>query len=162
MKEGKLYILSPEGQRPQGASLMTYWWERMGYYAKFNIILVDTLDAIYAYELNLKCGTGLDELRAPVFLRLQPEDIYLVKNISSLKRRFENGEVNQNNVVISVNRDTIRDTRFYELRSFLKEEMEGLPSMRRMTEEEEIVLDAKLRRIEYDPNNYSWKKTYKE
>ncbi|MBK6621859.1 MAG: hypothetical protein IPG32_13690 [Saprospirales bacterium] len=66
MKEGKLYILSPEGQRPQGASLMTYWWERMGYYAKFNIILVDTLDAIYAYELNLKCGTGLDELRAPI------------------------------------------------------------------------------------------------
>jgi hypothetical protein len=155
-------MLPPEGQRPPGADFMTFWWERMGYYARFNLILIDTLDEIYAYELNLKSGTGLSELKAPVFLYLQPEDIYVVKNISSLKRRFESGELNPNNVVISVNRDTIRDTRFYELRSFLKEEMEGLPGIRRMTEEEQIVLDAKLRKIEYAPNNYSWTKTYKE
>ena len=137
----------------------------MPVYAPFNFI-VDTGGQVYYYQLQLgkpKCASGNDDYLTAPFIRLQPENIvqvpqsnledFIKSNILFLDKDYKY-------ISIASFLDTVKSSSLKELITIFSDTTYKITySIRRTTQEEQIVLDYKKRVIYYDPNSVVWDST---
>ncbi|HWJ29047.1 MAG TPA: hypothetical protein VNS32_21060 [Flavisolibacter sp.] len=134
-------------------------------YAPFNFI-VDTTGSIYYYQFQLGKSTGEDginDVLTPLFINLQPEGIvqvpqailqeFIKSNILSLDKDYRF-------VSVASPVDTVTTPSFESLMDILSDTTSHVKySIRKITQEEEVVLDHKKRQIYYDPSSIKWDST---
>lgn len=131
-------------------------------YAPFNFI-IDTSGQIYYYQLQLvkpKYASGIDDDLIPPFIGLNPENIVKISRASL--EDFINSNIllldkDDKYVSIACVVDTVKSASFKRLIDIFSETTHKVTySIRRVTQEEMIVLDHKKRQLYYDPNSVHW------
>lgn len=131
-------------------------------YAPFNFI-IDTSGQLYYYQLQLgkpKCASGIDDDLIPPFIGLNPENIVQISKASL--EDFVNSNIlfldkDYKYVSIACIGDTVKSTSLKRLIDICSDTTHKVTySIRRMTQEEIIVLDHKKRQLYYDPNSVHW------
>jgi hypothetical protein len=136
-------------------------------YASINIVFYK--NGIYIHRKGfylLICGTGLtdipeDEIK---YIDLRPNDFTEVSGINHViteikKSRLIALDTAYHFVYISSLSDTITNPAFNTLMDSVRV-INPHFYIRRITEEEHHVLDAKTRNVPYDPKNYKWMMNY--
>ena len=131
-------------------------------YAPFNFIL-DTNGQVYYYQLQLgkpKCASVIDDFLTPPFIGLKPENIVQVSQ-SNLADFVSNNilysKKDYKYVSIACLVDTVHSNALKKLIDIFKDRTNQTTySIRRITQEERIVLDYKKRQINYDPDSIEW------
>jgi hypothetical protein len=137
------------------------------FYYKYNFILTSN-DRIY-YFVNthvINCTPdcmGFD-FSKPEFLRLLPSDLKEIQ-LDSLKLILYRIVINKTSrfevISISSDVDTIKNLALKSLidyaKNYNKDTLRIGYNYRLMTEEEQIVLDAKKKNVNYNPDNVTWK-----
>jgi hypothetical protein len=135
------------------------------FYGSYNVI-VDSENQLYLHNRQpdmLACGTGLDPTKPP-FSGLRPNDLMqsneddlakvLTDSASLVKdRRF---------IVLAIASDTLNDKRLYPLLSWMTNPFGtfGFWRVRRLTEEEKVVLSFKKRNQGYSPEQVAWSSNF--
>lgn len=131
-------------------------------YGPCNFIL-DTNGLVYFYQLPLgksKCASVNDDNLTPPFISLKPENI--VKVSQSNLAEFVTDNVlflnkNYNYVSIACSVDTVKSNSLKKLIDiFNVARQKTYYSIRRITQEERIVLDYKKKQIHYNPDSIIW------
>lgn len=131
-------------------------------YAPFNFIL-DASGQAYYYQLQFgkpKCASVNDDVLTPPFIGLKPQNIvrisqsnladFVTNNILNPKRDYKY-------ISIACSIDTIRSNTLRKLIDIFKDTTQKATySIRKITQEERIVLDYKKRQIYYDPDSIHW------
>jgi hypothetical protein len=131
-------------------------------YAPFNFIL-DTSGQVYYYQLQFgkpKCASVNDDDLTPPFIGLKPENIVQVSQ-SNLADFVSNNilypKKDYKYVSIACLVDTVKSNALKKLIDIFKDRTHKTTySIRRITQEERIVLDYKKRQIHYDPDSIAW------
>ena len=160
-KENQKYIIQKANSKPRIDSLTGKSIQFIReFYFDYNIILIDTLSSSYFHKKRFYCLTGNDiwNNSLPIFRNLRPEYFEKAETIEMvLKRILENDEKIQRVYLIS-NKDTISDTRYFELKQDLTENGINV-STRVITEEERVIMTAILEKKKYNPDEINWEKT---
>ena len=137
-------------------------------YGDFNILLVnDTVVYYHKKLIRLICGTGYDPEK-PIFINLQPKDLTIIRSESIeaflrdtiLPKEKIRNRLKDRLVVISIMNDTMRSrTIEMMLSQFRKIDFYNYV-IRRISEEEQMVLIAKMTNQAYDPQNIKWKNEF--
>lgn len=132
------------------------------FYETHNFIFYNDTTIYYHYYDRFNwCGTGIDGSKPP-HLYIVPESLKqvpieqlfsFIKETTKIKEQHRDLTI----VTVSTRNDTIRNL----LIPFMIELYNKVPnfgvSVRRCTEEEEVVAKAKFTKTPFDPNNYKWK-----
>jgi hypothetical protein len=133
----------------------------VNYYHDINIILIDSLSQIYYHIKRFVCRgcVGVqDHSTLPEFIGLEPKR--LIKTDSSkgiIKELLQYVEAPKWVYLVS-NKDTITDSRYFEIKKALTNQGINI-STRLLTEEEANVLQCVLDNREYNPSDFSWNET---
>lgn len=146
---------------------LPYYTDNFGSgYGSVNIIFYE--EKIYFHKKGfhfLGCATGLLEHPEIIsFEDLNKEDFFQIKSlldiVSKIKESRESSiDYSYHFVSISSLSDTITNSLFNSLIDSLNK-VNPYFYIRRITEEEHHVLDAKTRNIPYEPKNYKWVMSY--
>jgi hypothetical protein len=136
------------------------------YYSSFNFVLEPNGRLFYHKKDSVVncCDTGMD-LNYPDYIDLRPEDFTECTNadfqavVDSAKQLSPN---DKNSIQLSLYTDTLWDTRIQQLLSILKEKGFFNFDMRKATEEEIVVLAAKLQHQPYDFYRVAWKSRFSQ
>ncbi len=144
--------------------ILPYSTEKYGSsYGSINIVFYN--DAFYIHKKGfslLMCGTGMIDLPEDQlsFINLEPMELQVTPTLKHLLSEIQTSRAKaidtaHHFVFISSLSDTISNTKF----SILVDSLRGINPrfiVRRITEEEHHVLDAKTKNISYDPKKYTW------
>ena len=130
------------------------------FYGQHNFILLNS--QIFYHNINIirSCGVGIDYTKPPR-LYLTPGsliEIKLTELENFLKINIPDSLYNGENVsaIISSPTDTIRNEAFNVIKEyFVKKSVKH--SIRNLTEEEDFVLNAKIKKVKYLPENENFK-----
>lgn len=132
------------------------------FYGDHNFILADSEKIYYhdnsGYSYGM-CGTGIDFTKPP-FLCLTPDSLREIKqeDLSSFLKKIAKKPNRHLLISISSPVDTIRNNAVFVIRNFFEnKKKDQLVGIRKFTEEEEYVVQAKLNNKPYNPRNISWK-----
>ncbi|PWK27832.1 hypothetical protein LV89_01239 [Arcicella aurantiaca] len=132
------------------------------YCSKFNIIFHTSNRIFFHNKDNLfhACGTGIrdDEID---FLDIQPDDIIEVSGNSVFEIIKKNKKFSDDMISIASLSDTIQNPFFDILIDSLNKNQLKRYFIRRATEEERNVLDAKLNHKFYQKEDYRWTMKYR-
>lgn len=137
---------------------------RFDYYEDHNFI-IDKLGRIFYYPLykpRLMCGTDFNRpeiIPPPDFINLQPYQIIELSynQLSEFVKMNINKKDETNIVVIATARDTFKSKELCILfESLYHNNSRNFHMIRRITEEEKMVLKFKLNDEYYSPNNIEW------
>ena len=130
------------------------------FYGEHTFIIIDTTK-IYYHNLskNYFCGTGIDFTKPPK-LDLSPNNLKVVEN-NNLKSFLDTISKNKNNYSylfgsISSPKDTIRSKAFKILIEYFKRNGIEKYNIRKWTEEEKFVSEAKYANKKYKSVNIKW------
>ncbi|MCX2742202.1 hypothetical protein [Pontibacter anaerobius] len=133
------------------------------YYGQHNFIVYPNGKTYYHNKFNNYgwCGTGIDTSN-PDFVSLQPSDLMeltddnlvqfvksVVQDTSSYHRKIA--------ATISSPVDSITNKHFNEIINVFSQKNFNIYSVRKTTEEEQVVLSHKIENKEYDPDQINWK-----
>ena len=131
------------------------------YYHDINIILIDSLPQIYYHRKRFVCGGCMGEQKysiLPQFIGLNPERLIRIDSLKNILEEILQGEEAPKWVYLILNKDTITDSRYIEIKEALIEYGINI-STRLLTEEEVNVLQCVLDKRVYNPSDFSWNKT---
>jgi hypothetical protein len=132
------------------------------YYRSHNFILIDSVTIYYHKKYVIyHCGTGIDFSKPP-FLNLLKNDLIEIKQNQLYKFLVKNNIGKAPNgfdktAVISSPKDTIDYLSFKIITDYYKTNKLERISIRRWTEEEMYVSNAKKNETDYNPNIINWK-----
>jgi hypothetical protein len=132
------------------------------YYFASNFIF-DTADRIYFYQQHqlLNDDAPISWDTAPNFIGLEPKDIIQIPGNSVedfIKLNILNKGDNERYVAIASTRDTFTSNELSKIVSIFKFYRVHW-KFRKVTQEEEVVLDCKKRQVFYIPNAIKWDST---
>lgn len=132
------------------------------FYGDHNFILADSEKIYYhdnsGYYYGM-CGTGIDFTKPP-YLCLTPDSLREIKQEDLLGFLKKIAKKPNRHLLISISSpvDTIRNNAVFVIRNFFEnKKKDQLVGIRKFTEEEEYVVQAKLNNKAYNPRNISWK-----
>ncbi len=128
-------------------------------YMSLNLLIHQ--NRIYQYFITFHYDYGLDTNKV-IFQNLNPDRLQEVihEEVIDLTLRFiKNHPLGQNSVAVSSYTDTLSAPFFTTIMDSLQKNTNYFV-VRRITEEEHHVLDAKTKNIPYDPKNYTWTMNY--
>lgn len=135
-------------------------------YGNLNIIFYEDLIFLHHKNLMFRCRSGNMPIEEEVdYVNLNTSDITHVSKdsffikIDILKSRLSSLDSSYHLVTISSLSDTITNPIFNILIDSVRK-VNPRFVVRRITEEEHHVLDAKTKNIPYDPKNYNWVMDY--
>ena len=134
------------------------------YYSAHNIV-IDSLGDLYYFkhqELGSVCATGFyhDSIYPASFISLSPNDLVLIpKNgIEKFIRSNITDSLKLNssvNLMVGSARDSFYSKEFSKI-ALVMNDKSGNIILRRITQEEEVVLDYKKKKIDYNPQLINW------
>jgi hypothetical protein len=125
------------------------------YYGAENYILYnDTTIYYFKTDLGFICGTGIESDRMPKRLNLTTDSLVEIK-ISALEQ-FISKNGNHRMISVSSPTDTVRNKGIWILQNYIKENSLNR-FIRKCTEEEFYVSEAKFRGIDYKPESCEWR-----
>jgi hypothetical protein len=134
------------------------------FYSIYNVIL-DTNGVLFFHNkdslLNC-CDTGND-LNYPDYIGLTPADIKVINNAAFVKMidsAIKNPAKDKFSIQITIFNDTVTNESFFELLNLLHQKGFANYDVRRITEEEQLVLAAKKENKPYDFYNVIWKSRF--
>jgi hypothetical protein len=130
------------------------------FYFDYNIILIDTISPVYLHQNRFQSLTGLAVWNndLPVYRYLKPEYFEKIAKIEMVLKRILESEKEIERVYLISNKDTINDSRYFELKQKLNES--GIDvSTRVITEEEKFIMTAILKNRKYHPDKKNWENT---
>jgi hypothetical protein len=134
-------------------------------YAPFNFI-VDTSGLIYYYQLQIgkpRCASGIHDNLTPPFIGLQPQNIVQIPEATLMQFIKSNLHwLNQDYKFISIASpvDTVKKASFKSLIEIFSDTTFHVRySIRKTTQEENVVLDHKVREVYYDADSQRWDST---
>lgn len=131
------------------------------FYGDHNFILADSKNIYYhnnsGYYRGM-CGTGIDFTKPP-YLCLTPDSLQEIsqKDLLNFLKTITKKTKEYLLVSISSPVDTIRNKSVFTIRDFFKNKKKTYLGIRKFTEEEQYVLQAKLTNKAYDPKEIKWK-----
>jgi len=131
-----------------------------GFYSRFNLILDSDTQLYYYYTVRYcKLAEGISD-EMPAFIDLRPENLVTIKKeyiTTFLKDNIKDGGKREF-LMIASNKDTITDPILDSIFNIMKSTRQGISYfIRKMTEEEIYVLNAKTKNIRYNNFNIKWK-----
>ena len=133
----------------------------VNYYHDINIILIDSLPQIYYHRKRFVCGGCMGEQKHPIlpqFIGLNPERLIRIDSSKKILKEILKDEEAPKWVYLISNRDTITDSRYFELKEALINQGVNI-STRLLTEEETNVLQCVLDKRGYNSSDFSWNET---
>jgi hypothetical protein len=134
------------------------------YYSSFNFILEPSGKLFYHKKDSLMncCDTGMD-LNYPDYVGLTPKDLVECSNrdfsrIVDSAKNFTTTD--KNSIQIAVYNDTVNVKRIQQLLSIMNDKSFSNFDIRKVTEEEQVVLTTKLNKKPYDFYNIRWKSRF--
>lgn len=113
----------------------------MGYYAKHNILLIDSTKELFYHDKYFSCGTGFSPGDPPMPIDLTSGELLKFSTIEEVIDRIEKSESTPRLVIIGSDVDTIRGKQYFELVRALSEiDKCYLLNTRRLTEDERTGL----------------------
>jgi len=131
------------------------------FYSDKNFILYnDTTIYFHDKFVTYSCGTGID-FSKPSKLYLQPDTLKTVK-LASIKTFLDSiskipSDRNKQLILIASPKDTIRNQALLAIRNYYRNKKNTLVGIRKCTEEETYVSNAKFMRSPYDSSKCKWK-----
>jgi len=132
------------------------------YYFPSNFI-VDTAEGIFFYQQQQNeryCGTGIEWNTPPLFIGLMPKDIFQipVENIGAfIKLNILNRDSLDRYVSVASTQDTIKSAGLAKILTLFEDKSNHIRwILRKVTQEEAIVLDYKIRRANYNSDKIKW------
>ena len=133
----------------------------VNYYHDINIILIDSLSQIYYHRKRFVCGGCMGEQKQsilPQFVGLEPKRLIRIDSSKKIVKEILQDEEVPKRVYLVSNKDTITDSRYFEIKKVLIEQ--GIKiSTRLLTEEEANVLQCVLDNRAYNTSDFSWSET---
>jgi hypothetical protein len=132
------------------------------YYGQHNFILCADGKTYYHSKHNNYgwCGTGIDTSN-PDFISLHPSDIVELTDDNLV--RFVRSAVRDTSshhrkvaATISSPTDSIKNRHFKEIVNVFRQENFNIYTIRKTTEEEQVVLRHKIENKEYNPDDINW------
>lgn len=136
-------------------------YEENFYYGNMNFILFDSTH-IYFHDkcVFYMCGTGIDFSKPPR-IYLYPDSLKEIKQKDLpvfLKRQKLKGKFHDfQSVSVSSPTDTIRNQAVFIIRNYFKNKKDVYVGIRKCTEEEYYVSQAKISGKKYKPDAVEWK-----
>lgn len=143
-----------------------------GFYKQYNLILTGNNRVYYFHRKyrTMFCSTSEFDFSNPEFLRLLPSELNQIPQ-DSLKILLEKIYLDNTDgrrlklISVASEVDTIRNQGIYTIIDFSKSHFKGkvpyfLYTLRLLTEEESVVLHAKLENIPYNPIKVKWKNKF--
>ncbi|MDZ7899018.1 MAG: hypothetical protein U5N85_13470 [Arcicella sp.] len=132
------------------------------YCGNFNVIFYANNRVFFHNKQNLfhACGTGISDEEID-FLDIQPDDIIEVSGISVMDIIQKNKDFSNDIISIASLSDTIQNPFFDVLIDSLNKNKLKRYFVRRATEEEQNVLDSKLKHKFYQKEDYKWTMKYR-
>ena len=137
------------------------------FYGTHNFVLLNDSTIYYHNsEVFRYCGTGIDFTKAP-HLAITPKNMTKIElqdlfDVLNEKQRIESRNFHRTLVTISSPFDTIRNSALPIIRFFFIGKDEFVVGVRRCTEEEEVVANAKFTSSPFDPITHKWKNGFDE
>ena len=128
------------------------------FYLDYNIILFDSLPTCFIHKKRFVCHELVENNYLPLFEYLKPEYFMKLDNSSEILKIINSDTLKIENVYIAYNHDTIRDSKYFNLKRELEEENIQV-STRRITEEELFILNSIFNKEVYQPDKLIWKRT---
>lgn len=129
------------------------------FYFDFNVFIIDTIDGIYYHENHFNYSPPVPDYRFPAYHYLRQKDFIKMDNLEGLLERIKDNSRQTENVYLIPNKDTVTDSRYFELKSMLIDY--GIHvSTRPHLEEEFEILYSILSLKEYEPEKVKWSRTY--
>lgn len=130
------------------------------FYFEYNIILIDTIQEVFYHKDKIRCMTGYSWNNILPFYSFMNKDDF---NKCASAKQIEDiilsdSSFSKGYIYIVSNRDTIKDKRYFLLKSSLQANKIKI-STRNLTEEEEYIMKAILTKSDYNPERIQWKKT---
>ena len=130
------------------------------FYLDYNIILFDSMPEIYYHKKRFFCLPGMEQENKalPYFRNLKPDYFLNINNLNEIKETILADTVRPKWIYLAYNKDTIRDKRYFELKTFFTNNNINV-STRKITEEEEVILTSIMNGKKYEPHLIDWKNT---
>ena len=130
------------------------------FYLDYNIILFDSIQEIYYHKKRFLCLTGMERenKKLPYYRNLKPEYFLKINNINEIKEVILADTIKPKWIYLAYNEDTIRDKRYFELKTFFTNNNIHV-STRKTTEEEDVILTTIMNGEKYEPHLIDWKNT---
>ena len=138
------------------------------YYSKHNIV-IDSLGDLYYFKhkkIAWVCGTGYDSdtTYPAMFISLSPKDLTLIpKNeIDNFLRLNITDSLKPDDkmyIMVGSARDSFYSPELSKIALTIDKYKDGRIIIRKTTQEEEIVLDYKKKKLPYNPNLINWDST---
>jgi hypothetical protein len=131
-------------------------------YLPFNLI-VDSSGRIFYYQQQIISGSNDVDEELPAFINLRPKDIVQIpsSNIEDfIKLNILSNDNSEKLVAIALSVDTIKSEPLSKIRMMFKDTSNHVKWLiRKVTQEEKIVLQYKEKNKNYYPNDIKWDST---
>lgn len=115
-----------------------------GYYARHNIVMIDSSGQLFYHNEYFSCGTGMEIGDPPRPINLKNGKFREMKSVDSLIQEIKFSDITPKLTVIAVDSDTIRNAAYFSMVRQLKEiDKCYIMKTRKMTKDEKEAVELK-------------------